>query len=57
VPIWLIHRYQLEAAAKLLGGVDFSYAVTGDNRQARAVPGAISGARSEALLATLALKR
>jgi hypothetical protein len=30
VPIWLLHRYQVEAAAKLLGGVDFSYAVTGD---------------------------
>jgi hypothetical protein len=30
VPIYLLHRYQLEAAAKVLGGVDFSYAVRGD---------------------------
>jgi hypothetical protein len=57
VPIWLIHRYQLEAAAKLLGGVDFSYAVTGDNRQARAVPGADQRRALEALLATLRPER
>jgi len=38
VPIWLLHRYQVEAAAKLLGGVDFNYAVGGDGRgEARAV--------------------
>jgi len=30
VPIYLLHRYQLEAAAKVLGGVDFAYAVKGD---------------------------
>ncbi|MFD1612582.1 zinc-dependent metalloprotease [Sphingomonas tabacisoli] len=30
VPVWLLHRYQVEAASKLLGGVDFHYAVTGD---------------------------
>ena len=32
VPIWLLDRYQIEAAAKSLGGVDFPYA-----RQRRAV--------------------
>jgi hypothetical protein len=32
VPIWLLHRYQVEAASKLLGGVDFTYAVVGDGR-------------------------
>ena len=26
VPIYLFHRYQVEAAAKLVGGVDFGYA-------------------------------
>ena len=31
VPIWLLHRYQVEAAAKSLGGVDFPYAL---NREA-----------------------
>ncbi|WP_174285277.1 zinc-dependent metalloprotease [Sphingomonas bacterium] len=29
VPIWLLHRYQLAAAAKSIGGVDFAYAVAG----------------------------
>lgn len=29
VPIYLLHRYQVEGAAKLLGGVDYSYAVRG----------------------------
>jgi len=32
VPIWLLHRYQVEAAAKLVGGVGFTYAVKGDAR-------------------------
>ena len=27
VPIWLLHRYQVEAAAKLVGGVDFAYSL------------------------------
>lgn len=30
VPIYLYHRYQLEAAAKLLGGFEYEYAVRGD---------------------------
>ena len=30
VPIWLLHRYQVAAAAKLVGGVDYRYAVAGD---------------------------
>lgn len=29
VPIWLVHRYQVEAAAKLLGGLYSEYAVAG----------------------------
>ena len=33
MPIWLLHRYQLEAAAKLVGGVDFAYALNGDGRE------------------------
>jgi hypothetical protein len=33
VPIWLLHRYQVEAAAKLIGGVDFAYALNGDGRE------------------------
>ena len=34
VPVWLLHRYQVEAAAKLVGGVDFHYSVRGDGREA-----------------------
>ena len=31
-PLYLLHRYQIEAAAKIVGGVDYSYAVRGDGR-------------------------
>jgi hypothetical protein len=30
VPIYLFHRYEVEAAAKSIGGVDFAYGVRGD---------------------------
>ena len=30
VPIYLLHRYQIEAVAKLIGGVDYDYAVKGN---------------------------
>ncbi len=33
VPIYLYHRYQVEAAAKLVAGVDYSYALRGDTRR------------------------
>jgi hypothetical protein len=36
VPIYLFHRYQVEAAAKFVGGVDYGYAVVGDGREAAA---------------------
>lgn len=32
VPLYLLHRYQTEAAAKLIGGLNYRYAVRGDNR-------------------------
>jgi hypothetical protein len=32
VPLYLMHRYQLEATAKVIGGVNFSYKVKGDNQ-------------------------
>ena len=51
VPIWLIHRYQVEAAAKLLGGVDFAYAVNGDGHgEARIVAPADQRRALDALL-------
>ena len=33
VPVYLLHRYQTEAAAKVLGGVDYSYATRGDGQK------------------------
>jgi hypothetical protein len=55
VPIWLLHRYQVEAASKLLGGVNFTYATVGDGRgTARPVDGARQRAALDALLDTLA---
>jgi hypothetical protein len=54
VPIWLLHRYQVEAAAKLVGGVDFSYSVRGDGREAaQAVPRQDQVDALAVLLATL----
>jgi hypothetical protein len=32
VPLYLFHRYQVEAAAKLIGGVEYTYAVRGDGQ-------------------------
>jgi hypothetical protein len=54
VPVWLLHRYQVEAAAKLLGGVDFAYAVAGDGTgTAHPVPAGDQRRALDALLATL----
>jgi hypothetical protein len=54
VPIWLLHRYQVEAAAKMLGGVDFTYGVSGaGSEQAKALPAAEQRRALDALLATL----
>ena len=54
VPIWLLHRYQVEAAAKLLGGVESSYAVNGDGTEsARPVTADAQRKAFTALLRTL----
>ena len=55
VPVWLLHRYQVDAAAKLIGGVEFAYAVAGGGQErAQPVPAAHQRAALDALLATLA---
>lgn len=55
VPIWLLHRYQVEAAAKLVGGVDFSYSVRGDGLEnSLPVPAETQRRALDALLTTLA---
>jgi hypothetical protein len=50
VPIFLFHRYQVEAAVKTLGGLDYKYAVRGDG-QIPVIP--ISPERQRAALAAL----
>lgn len=55
VPIYLYHRYQTAAAAKLVGGLDFSYPLKGDARQSAAPVAPADQRRAlEALLVTLA---
>ncbi|MGN6588891.1 MAG: zinc-dependent metalloprotease [Sphingomicrobium sp.] len=53
VPIWLLDRYQIEAAAKSLGGVDFPYALASEPARATPVPGNRQWAALYALLDTL----
>ena len=33
VPLFLMHRYQIEATSKLIGGLDYTYKVKGDNQK------------------------
>ena len=40
-PVYLFHRYQVEAAAKIVGGLNYTYAVRGDGQPiAEIVPAA-----------------
>ncbi|MEH0153827.1 zinc-dependent metalloprotease [Limibacter armeniacum] len=34
VPVYLMHRYQAEATAKVIGGIHYTYAVKGDGQEA-----------------------
>jgi hypothetical protein len=54
VPMYLFHRYQLIAAAKVLGGLKYTYAVRGDNQIAADIVPAEEQRRAlKSLLATL----
>ncbi len=54
MPIYLFHRYEVDAAAKLVGGVDFAYPVVGDaGPAARVTPPADQRRALDALLATV----
>ena len=54
VPIYLYHRYQVDAVAKLVGGMDYAYPVTGDGREAATgVDAATQRAALAGLIATL----
>ena len=52
VPLYLYHRYQVDAAAKMIGGYEFRYALKGDGDHA-AKP--VAPARQRAALAALLL--
>ena len=54
VPLYLHHRYQIDAAASAIGGVDYVYAMRGDGRvPVTPVPGDHQRAALAALLRTL----
>jgi len=50
VPMYLMHRYQLQAAATLIGGQEFTYAIRGDGQTPTAL---ISPARQRDAIAAL----
>jgi hypothetical protein len=55
VPVWLLHRYQMVAAVKSIGGVYTQYAVNGGGHEASdPVPPKAQRAALDAVLATLA---
>jgi hypothetical protein len=57
VPLYLHHRYQVEAAVKVVGGEYYNYALRGDGQQpVRAVPAAEQRKALAAVLETLAPK-
>jgi uncharacterized protein DUF4953/uncharacterized protein DUF5117 len=58
VPIYLLHRYQTEAVARLLGGADYAYSQAVD-RQAgtKVVPAETQRAALDRLVATLAAEQ
>src|SRR5437660_11657211 len=54
VPLYMYHRYQVEAAAKLVGGVDYSFALRGDVLTPnKAISAAEQKRALDAVLATL----
>lgn len=54
VPIYLFHRYQIEATVKLIGGVDYTYKIRGDDQPSpEPVAPELQRAALEGLLKTL----
>jgi hypothetical protein len=54
VPIYMLHRYQVEAASKLIGGMDYTFALRGDGQTATQIVAATEQRRAlTAVLATL----
>ncbi len=54
VPVYIFQRYQIDATAKLVGGVDFTYAAEGDGHEAsKIVPADRQAAAIDAMLRTI----
>ena len=54
VPIYMLHRYQVEAASKVVGGMDYTFALRGDGETpTHIVPAAEQRRALAAVLATL----
>jgi len=54
VPVYLLHRYQAEAASKVVGGLYYTYALRGDGQKmVERVPGAEQRRALDALLGTI----
>src|SRR5262249_182719 len=54
VPLYMFHRYQVEAASKLVGGMDYTYSLRGDNQLPTQIVSASEQRRAlAAVLATL----
>jgi len=54
VPLYMLHRYQVEAASKLVGGMDYTFALRGDGQTPTQIVAAAEQRRAlAAVLATL----
>ena len=54
VPMYLFHRYQIEAASKVVGGLDYSYSLKGDHQLKTAmIPPKAQWEALEALIQTI----
>lgn len=54
VPMYLFHRYQVDATSKLIGGLEYTYAVKGDGQMVRSlIPAKRQQLALDALLRTL----
>jgi len=54
VPLYFLHRYQTEAASKVLGGNEYTYALRGDGQPVTRIVPAVEQRRAlQALLATI----
>lgn len=57
VPLYFYHRYQVEAATKVIGGLDYNYAVKGDGQLiTKSVNAKLQSETLEAILKTLSTK-